>query len=215
MGTISIPEPALPGFGVLQDLSEDQFEDLIRFLDGVSVVDKREKIQDFFDTIVEKDNGVNLFLTISSFSRLVKPGVSMNELASDLSASYAEQTNFQDQQIIDVLQERLSKILNKYAGLGEYRKARTLQFRNEIILNETTMLTDIRMVFSDDIHSDRRAAIIMHKLNITFTKDDLTQNVYYTLDLDDLRQLKIEIEKSIQKEEILRTSYKDTLTFIN
>ena len=215
MAKIGIPDSALAGFGVLSELSENQFNNLIDFLTGLSIIDRYGKIEDFFDTISEPPRGVQLFVTISSFSRLVKSDADFIELASDLSTSYAAQSNFQDTASINLLEKRLNKILQNYSGFGSIRNARNLQYQNEIILNETLLFTDIRMVFSENLQKNESAAIIMHKLNIKFTKDDNQHDVYYTLDIDDLRKLKNEIEKSIHKEEILRTSYNELLNFIN
>lgn len=54
---------------------------------------------------------------------------------------------------------------------------------------------------------------MVHRLHVRFRKANEINDVYLSLDMEELKDLKSEIERAIKKEEIIK-DYNDTIGFI-
>ncbi len=75
------------------------------------------------------------------------------------------------------------------------------------------MITDVRLIFNEDINDKERYSIILHRLHINFRKNKKPDDIYLTMDLNDLQDLRDIIDRAIRKEEVIREDY-EQLKFV-
>ncbi len=150
-----------------------------------------------------------------SFSRLISNGDEIVEVAKNLSESYVELSGDLLSEIsIRQLQDNLYLILSNYSSIKAISDSREIYSKNENNLINMGIITDLRLVFKDDVNDKNRAAIILHKLYLEYKNNDLDKELHLTLDIEDLNKLKLQIENAIVKDQILRDDYKEVLNFI-
>ena len=123
------------------------------------------------------------------------------------------------EQDLPIFQEKLSVILKNCNSIRQTIRAITLNRDNEEIFKEAKIISDIRLIFQNDIKEKNRDALIIHRLRklITYRIDDEIQhqNVhFFTLDSADLIKLKEQIERALEKEKQIISSYENIISFI-
>ncbi len=217
MATISIPERVYPGFMIISELDNSQLNKIVDYLSTMVIGEQFDIVAQNFNIILNNNNGSDLLKTIISFSKLVDPeDVNYQDISNNLSESFIELSGIEKNlKFKENLSSNLLKILTNYNALKNTIKSRELASENENNFGDFKLLTDIRLIFNDEIENKNRCAVILHKLTIEYQKDMDIKELHLTLDLTDLSKLKSEIEKAILKDQIIREDYKENLNFIS
>ncbi|MCB1840376.1 MAG: hypothetical protein KDI61_08960 [Alphaproteobacteria bacterium] len=101
------------------------------------------------------------------------------------------------------LEGKLQKLLN-IGSLKVMAKARNLQRDAERRYCHTRILSDIRLVFDDDLKRKPAGAVILHILKLAYhINRGEHHEVFVTLDSEDLNQLKDTIDRAYEKSKTL------------
>ena len=216
MARISIPEAVKPGFMLISDLTDNEINTLLNVLNNVKTSDELEKIEE----ILKEDFGNNsrlLLQTVASFSGLLEKEESdtPREVAKNLTLSFTEinKEDLTNEKKIK-LEENLTLLLSNVKSLRKNINSRNSAYDNESILRTSKLITDLRILFHDDLGEKNRDAVILHKLHIEYQQNFERKEIYFTLDLKDLNKLKSEIEKAIEKDQVIREDFKESLNII-
>ena len=216
MATIRIPENVFPGFKVITSLKENQINQIVTYLNSMPVGKKYDEVADDFDGILGENSGNELFKTILSFSELVdEDEENHQDVVNNLVGSFIDLSkNTLDSTKKERLKINLLKIFNNYEVIDKTVKTKQLSYNNENNLSDFKLLTDIRIVFDNDIKNKERIGIVIHKLNIEYNKNNNEKEIHLALDINDLKKLKSKIDNAIEKDQIIREDYKEVLKYI-
>jgi hypothetical protein len=216
MSSIRIPPSVLPGFKKIADLNSEQITHLAKFLKNLKVGFTLDTLVAFLSRELNLSKAQEVAQTIISFSELLEPDdVNFSDLATNLTQSYNEMSNeILDEKVLEALRENLLVIFSNSTNLKITLKAKRLIYENENILSETKIITDIRLIFNNPISNKNRNALLFHKLHISYQHGDTSKDIFMTLDSEDLKQLKTEVERALEKEAVIKEDYNDIFNFI-
>lgn len=215
MARISIPESVQPGFLLISKMASTDVEFLIDVLKSVKRDEELIDIEEKLTSVFKNDSRI-ILKTILSFSGLLRDNATPEEVSKNLTESFIEinKGSLPTKTRIGLEKNLLSILFNVY-NLRKNINSRRSSTDNESILQSSKLITDIRVIFQDDdLTSKDKDAIIMHKLHIEYQNNFDDKEIYLTLDLKDLNKLKSQIEKAIEKDQILREDLKDSLNII-
>jgi hypothetical protein len=143
--------------------------------------------------------------------------VSAEEFISDVIDSLREdkKASFVETEKIPAIRERLAAFLN-IDRLNLWAKASVLRYEHERSLHDLRILTDARPVFGEEASAQPQMAVIFHMLKIEYHAAKGIEEVYFSLDEDDLEYLKRAIIRAETKARSLREALaKGHITTIN
>ena len=216
MSRISIPNPVLPGIKYISGLDEAKITKLVDYIALLPIEIEFSTVAEELDTLLDIQTGRNLLQTIMSFNNLFENNDDENrKVAERLADSYVDLSGDElSKEDTNILINNLYMILSNFTSVKQIIDAREIYSSNENNLSDLSMITDLRLIFKENIEDKDRAAIIIHKLNLEYNNSNDFKELYLTLDIKDLNKLKVLIEDAIQKDQILRDDYKDVLNFI-
>ncbi|MDZ4707915.1 MAG: hypothetical protein SH818_05885, partial [Saprospiraceae bacterium] len=220
MAKISIPPRVLPGFIELSSITPEQVEGISSFLNQMKVGTKFSDIQEYFQSILGIKSSRSIVNTLSTFGEILEPTQSnFEDLTNDLIESVIELTT--NEKEIDLseskilsLKNNLLEIFSNSNNLKLTLKAIKVGVENENLYGEASIISDIRLVFNDELEEATRNGIILHRLHINFRNKRKEDEIFLTLDLQDLKNLKENIERAVKKEEIIKINYSQNINFI-
>lgn len=155
--------------------------------------------------------------TIFSLGNLLESqDFTIDDLSRELTNSYEEGS----QLALPEEQKAIYTARNKelFENLGSLRlsfKALNLLTENNQNFVDSHIVSDIRLVFQEDIDQQHRSAVILHQLKLDYRKDGEPMQFYISLDNNDLKKLKKQIDRALYKEEIIKKDYSDTISFVD
>jgi hypothetical protein len=210
MVKFQIPEIFKPGFEALAQLdgkSFNMFAEVVKGLPpGNSLKIYAEKInklplkgiEDISKTILSLGN------LQSSFEGTPQ------QLADDLADSFAFLKASEGEQITteakSVLSSKILTIL-KCENLRLTFKALNLVSENDQIFRDARVVSDVRLIFNDDLKDQSRSGVIIHRLKLEYQKNSSLKEFYLSLATDDLQKLRRQIDRALEKEVILKSDY--------
>lgn len=214
MPKIAIPSSVHEGFLKISKLKSDEIDFILSIITKVNPGEELDSVQEKLFEKFGKES-ITLLQTIISFMGLVEKEENVDQLSVDLSKSFVEQYK-EDLADSDVknLENNLLKLLTNVNSLQKTINSRRSLSDNESLLRKTKMITDIRILFQDDLSDKNRDGLIIHKLHIEYNQNFESKEIYFTLDIKDLNRLKSQIEKAIDKDQILREDFKDKLNIL-
>lgn len=215
---IRIPAQHLPGIRYISLLSEDEINLIYETLRQVPKgVNRKGFLQAFTDTL-KFDNVQAIAESIFSFGELLRgKGINSEELAKDLTTSFEilqlqhEEDEIEESQK-SILQDRLNYILLNCDSLKAIFEAFKIINDSDNILRGTEILTNVHLLLEDN--APNKSGFIFHRLKIDFNHDNKLVSKSFTLDTDDLKELKSQIEDALLKEEGTKTDTKGIINFI-
>lgn len=216
MAKFQITSTLQPGFKSILELTEEEVNNLIESCAstpiGASPVTFSKQLRKL--THISGINSIarTLFALVGI---LTIENSSDEELALDLADSY--NASLDDGLKEDKLEELKTKLISLFSALTTQKltfKAHSLLTNNDKSYTDAQILSDIRLIFEDDLHTSKRNAVIVHQLKLDFKSDENKKNFFISLDTLDLMKLKSQIERALEKDRLIRQDYKDTITFI-
>lgn len=216
MRKIVIPEDVLPGFAILSSFAKKDIEKLTSYLKNISIRNSLKNLPEEIAELFDIKTSIEIVKTIASFSELID---NKNNDIEDTSKSLCE--SYKDRvgdniglEKLETLQYNLVEIFKSYKNLGLSLKARDLLLENENNFSDSRIISDLRLVFDDDLENKKRHGIIIHRLHIEYRQEQHRKDIHISLDMNDLEQLKEEIERAIQKHKLIDKDYSDSIEFV-
>lgn len=216
MARIIIPPGIVEGFIAISNLNDNQLSSLSNFLRALPIGSKFEEIDKFLNSELNIPTSEKIVQTLVSFGELLEPDdVNTKELASDLAESlqrnYSELTRQND---LSNLEQNLVKIFESSQNLKLTLKAYNLVLENNDLYVSSKVITDIRLIFNDNITDSNRSAVIIHKLHLVLQNARKNTDIFITMDSSDLKKLKDTIDRAILKEDLIKEDY-ENVNFID
>lgn len=216
MSRFKIPNAYKPGIEAILNLSNEGVSQLLEVLETIKPGTGSKTFEAILSERLELSNVSLIAKTVFSFgSLLYSEEGSLEDIANDFvqSYSYSLDTPLLEDQI-RVLEKRLIEIFSNCGNLRTTFKAFNLLAENENVFRDTHILTDVRLLFGDDLSDSNRPAVIIHRLKLEHQNDSEVSNTFYSLDSNDLLKLKQQIERAIEKEAMIKATYKMTVPII-
>ncbi len=213
MPQIYIPEEVFPGFIEISKLPPAKAERFASFLRTVNIGINLEKfldeIDDYLFSELKIKSSKRIVETLISFSDLIeKTNFNAESTASALAESFRElyQENLNPKDFKSLV-SNLFLILSNSENLKLTFNAIELAYESENVFRSSKVITDIRLIFNEEISAKERHSIILHRLHINFRKNKKPDDIFLTMDLNDLQDLRDVIDRAIKKEEVIREDY--------
>jgi hypothetical protein len=216
MLSIQIPKFFLPGFKQLSNRTTEQVQKIAAFLEKVPIGTGAETFEKLFiDNFQEWGNAgiASTIFSLASFTNSDVNKLDHQQLAEKLAHSYVEQSDEKGRDVLETLIANLITLLNSIGQLSATFKVFSLLSENGKTFKSSHIVTDIRLVFSENLENKNRHALLIHHLKISAEVNDETKEYFFSLDTADLRKLKEQIERAEKKDHIIREQYGD-MSFI-
>jgi len=215
MPQFNIPKRFLPGFeSIASELSDSQFEAIINAIDKLEEGFNEEQFTDAIGKSIDKAPSYSAIATTiysignvqlhDKFNSVEFVKDITNQLSNSLEISF-DQNIFRHR--IDVLTKSIYRLKKTF-------KAALLCVQNENTISSSQIITDIRLIFDDQISSPNRLGVINHQLKLEFHYGDSISTKYFTFDKNDLITLRSLIDRAIEKDSLIRSDY-PTIQFID
>lgn len=215
-----IPKAYLPGFETLMTLTNEQVADLTAFLENIQIGTGIQSFGKLFEERFGNEPSFQQGLAGTLYSlgsfRLNPSTIDLKDRVASLARSFADQVKKDyDEKAIIRLEEVLSRLLDSATNLTITFKAFQLLSENESVFRDNHIITDIRLLFKEELGNKERHGLVTHKLKIQ-AEDSGDQNDYFfSLTFSDLQKLQEQITRAMDKEKLIREDYKETMSFIN
>jgi hypothetical protein len=209
MARINVPPSE---YATLRDFAELPDSAFSEFVSGLTEIEPAIKQLDFSDVLAQKSKSVapadlKAFLrTFFSLYRIMEVrGKSAEVVAADLKETIErEKPNNFPLQKVDVLRERVQKILSIGGAVSVVAKAANVLGEQERVFLSARVMSDIRPVFSDQPDSVS-GAVVTHSLNIHYHEEGKHRDFFVALAANDLQELKKVIERAERKSATLKS----------
>lgn len=199
-----IPKSFLPGFEAISRLNH---EEVILLAEALEQLPVGFGFQEFKAEIREKE-GISetaLIAANSIFSfggLLLKNKDPLEQLAEDLSDAFQQEQkdDFKPEQI-EQLKQNLIILFNKAENIEKTFKAYQLLSENAHNYQDSRVITDVRMIFDEDIQTTNQTGLIIHQLKLEYLENNQVKSFFISLDNDDLLKLKEELNRATEKED--------------
>lgn len=156
---------------------------------------------------IPSDDVERMLETISDLYRVrTRAEVSTEEFVNDVIESI-EAEEIKDFRLraetVPAIKERLKGFLD-IQTLSLWAKAIDLRYEYERTIHDLRILTDARPVFGHNISERPNAAVVTHTLRVAYHSMRGIEEIYFSLDEDDLEQLKEVITRAETKAKSLR-----------
>ncbi len=210
MPELHIPDEAQRGLAKLHGLSDEVAS---RLLSSIELVASKAES----DSLAASGLGVipgmsdedkeKILDTLQSLHRVfANAEVSLDEFVADVCdfLTSDESTEFRlASSEVERASDRLKKFL-RIGGMSRAAKARILRYEHERTLHDVRILTDARPVFGNDVAVRPEAAVVFHMLKIAYHGAHGVKQVYFSLDGEDLEELKKAVLRAETKAKSLR-----------
>lgn len=213
MRSIRIPESHLPGIEHLSLLDDKDIKLIYNVLKKTTSGMGRRTFLELFHEQTKFDNNLKVAESIFSLAGLLtNKGISKKDLAKDVTMSFVEKTDISDESRISKLEDRLFQILTLGNNLKATFDAQKIVLDGNRVLANSEITSDIRLIFDSNNKEEKQNGILLHKLSIDIINED--DPLVVTLDVEDLKKLKTQIELSISESEEIQNQYKEKINFI-
>lgn len=217
MAKYRIPEPFLRGFELIATLKEKQVSAiksaLIEAPIGSGPDQTAQTLGDKIDLKAVERRSI-LSTIYSLISLKIGAEEAKEEFVDDIVTSYYEINPELKETNRKKLIDNLQILLEADGKVKQTIKAATLLRENEKIFIESRVLSDIRIVFEENISNPEQCAVILHQLKIAYHENGDPKEFFVALDNDDLKQLRENADRAIEKDKLIRNNtYKD-ISFI-
>ncbi len=201
-----IPDEYVSSLTLLSSIDEKTFNEINSLIDNSPIVFYPGKIAKPIGKYSLKEVKSIIMAMTTLFISRERKEISNEEIADGICKNLKEKKNVElDKQQEQILKDRLINFL-KNEKLYISSKPIDILREFENIYLESRITTDIRPIFGTDITKRPQATVIIHNLHIHFRHGDEGDNhkdIFFTLDNDDLDELKSIIERAEKKNQTL------------
>lgn len=215
MANYRIPDPFQSGFSAINDLSVDEIKIIADFIRNIPTGISGNRFKEELTDGLPMKQISDIADTLLSFGNLLTKSTT-DEVSNGLASAY-------NKLIAKTLSEDKEKSLAYkihllIENLGNFKltvKAMDLLSETTNMFIESRILTDVRPMFerySDELNGN---ALIVHQLRIEYILNDESAKFFVSLDLDDLKKLKENIERAMNKQAAIEAKYNSITNFID
>lgn len=217
---VKIPDELIIGFDLLVRLDKDQKMTLIELLsDYKGIVDFDEIKKVICAKIsLQDDQGSEISKSILSFLDFLEYRIEDNDAGKIEMFVESIRENIladnKEQQLDFEVLKSLFQTLSNNSYLRLWAKAQQLKLDNENSFSNSRIITDIRPVFSvNALEAD--SFLLIHNLRIDYINSNRDiEAAIFALDINDLLELKKNIERAISKEAYLKEKIKSSMNLM-
>ncbi len=111
--------------------------------------------------------------------------------------------------------DAIATVLGLADTLGVIAKGLNIVVESERLFDDGRIITEIRPIFADKLGDRPPAAVILHMLRIKYNDADGSNEFHVALNLADVQKLKATVDRALTKEQTLRQSMRDSLSFLD
>lgn len=219
MALYKIPDAYKPGFELISNLTNDQIDVIVKSFKTAEIGSGPETILNLVNNKIDQKESL-LRSALNAIFSLINlknsSNINSDELINDISEAF--KTEFCDgnkNKKAEILENNLKLLLSSQENLGLTIKANYLLKENQKKFQESRIISDIRIVFGDDIQKDCKNALVVHQLKLVYQENDETKEIYISLDNSDLKKLSESINRALSKEKSIIENSSNLFTFIN
>lgn len=217
MADIQIPKAFIAGFELLAKLNTKKAQEIANFLQQVPLGTGNKT----FDTLFANafpDLAPNILaptiFSLSAFQGTEFEKVPAHEMADAIAEAFKVHAPDAGDDLLGNLKNNVLEIFVNLGGMFKSYKAFRLLGDNNKTFIEAKVVTDVRLVFDEEINNEAKDALIVHSLKITAEENNEKKEYYFSLDTNDLKKLKDTIERAEQKDKQIREQYANAISFI-
>lgn len=215
MARYHIPTRFKEGFKTLIELDNASLELLINRLADFPIGGGQYKLIDFLHNL-PIPNIDEIASTIYSFGYILTDrSKNIDDIATGLVQSYLSDDGGKGDP--DKSNHYISTLVSVFISAANVKasyKAMILASDVQNIFRESSIISDIRPVFADDLSDSRRNAIISQQIKIIFTENGEEKYFFVNVDRQDLENLRDQIDRAITKEKLLKSDYSEVFNII-
>ena len=209
MAKYQIPKDFITGFDVLAKLSVEDVQRIVTAIEKIPVGEGPTTFAEILSQQVQIDNIKPLSKTVYSFGSLLNAHKGdESELIRDIVESYSEVCSEElTSKQTEYLAKNIAVVFRGGDNLKLTFKAINLLLENERVYKNCRILTDIRLVFNDDLKNVNRYAVMQHQLKIDFEENGDNYSFFFSLDNKDLKKLRDQLDRALDKGKIIVEDY--------
>lgn len=210
MTIFQIPDNVLPSFEQLSILSAEDTEKTSSLLKQFPLGGTIEDLQKFLNEHQLFINLPEMAETFFSFASLLTNSKETNkeDLAKKLSEAFAVKKKGEvDEEIVTQLEQNLITIFKNADSLTKTMKSLNLLTENAHLFRQSSIMTDIRLLFNDELETAPGCGVILHQLKIEYSENNELKSFFVSMDLDDIKIMTDVLRRAIKKEEIIQTNH--------
>ena len=219
MARYNIPEDFISAYEILSKISIENISILNKELEQVRVGANPDEI---VETLIKR-NKIHLpknelqavVQAIFSSYGLINGESQRNieNIITDLVDSFLETKDGKSNYLN--LKSNLQQLVRIGSRLHLTHKAFQLLSDYDKIYVDSRIISDVRIIFNDDLKNSNQEAAIVHQLKIEHHERGEIKSTFFALDINDLEKLKEYINRAIEKEKLLRDNTYKNLSFIS
>ena len=218
MARYRIPENFKPSFDLITELSKEQADLIVSALNESAIGTQpnelakavSEKLGKPISDLVKAFHAI--FSLISLKAQVESP---LEELVVDIVNSYKEMRPDLLEGKADSLNNYLKLFLSADGKARNTIKSTLLSHEGEKNYVDSRIISDIRIVFDDNINNPEQCAVIVHQMKIAYQHANEIKEFFVTLDLKDLHKLREHINRALEKDKVIRNkTFSPSLTYI-
>ncbi|MEQ8768814.1 MAG: hypothetical protein RL885_33215 [Planctomycetota bacterium] len=204
-----IPDDDVPRFEVFAQLTEQQYELLLKSISNAAPQLTHRKLISELKAADDADLPFDdvIPLLISLHWLRADRCIPEAELAAQVSSGAEADDRFSSLNVDwSVVQARLEKFLSLDRALGVTARAALLSLDYPHLCLGSRIITDARPVFPLSVEDGPSAFIITHAIRLVVRDEGAPETWVAALDMDDLLRLKRDVDRAIEKEASLRST---------
>lgn len=217
MARYSIPQQVKAGFVHLLSLTPEQIKALNSVIQNAKIGDGPKYISVEFSEKTGLRESTTTALAQSLFSMvnlLDSAELSAEVFANEFAESFMDAFDDVTLEEKEKLASHLKAIIPSVTKVKMTLKARDLISDNSANYMESKIISDIRIVYEEDLSKQDQYAVVVHHLKIIHFNDFKRDVTNLSLDFKDLQDLKKVVDRAIEKDKLIKEeNYK--LNFIN
>lgn len=207
MKNYQIPERYLKGFQIIASQPPEAIQRMGALLKEMPIGGDLSEFMKAFQE--ETEPFLLLAETIFSLGGLLVEETDYEALSQSLTLAYIKQMG---DGVVPEEKKRLEgnlKLLFDNAGnLKKTYKAFQLLTENQRNYMGSRVMTDIRLIFDEDIGAPTQTGVITHQLKLDYQDADESKQFFLSLNRNDLIELKNELERALEKEKHIKQDQK-------
>lgn len=207
-----IPPVFIEGFKTLSQLPREEVNRIGDVLNELHPGSNAEKFENELKKAGISVKGVTTSKALFSLGQLLlKSAEPLEDLVRNITDSIVDKNGEMDGEL---LENNLLIILKNAGNLKKTFKIYQLLSENAHTYRSAKIVTDIRLVFGDNLENAADSGVIIHQLKLEYLKDNHKQSFFISLDSGDVQRLLETLNRAIEKENCIKRD-NENIHFIN